>query len=244
MLADNSTIVPQSGRLNLGTHERFTSKLEIVGFIAEVLPQWRDESHLSDVEAETLLTGYLCDYLNSAARKSEVWSYVQFRTETRDETCGSRTIDLTVKPCASVFIIEGRRHSQFDALFPIECKRLPTPKGTERDEREYVINKFKTTGGIYRFKFGLHGAAHTFVAMIAYVQEQSCSHWKDQVNGWIKDLAEEPNSLWNESDILQLLSDDLETGISTLKSEHQRTSNLKKCELHHLWVKMRSPGLP
>ena len=109
---------------------------------------------------------------------------------------------------------------------------------TRRDEREYVITKFGTTGGIQRFKFGCHGAAHTFGAMIAYVQEQSFSHWLDQVNDWIRDLAAGSNSVWNNSDTLQLLNDNSETGISTLKSEHQRVGELEECKLRHLWTKM------
>lgn len=93
-------------------------------------------------------------------------------------------------------------------------------------------------GDYTRFKFGHHGAAHTFAAMIAYIQEQSCSHWLDQVNGWIKDLAAGPNSVWSDSDILQPLSDNLASKISTLKSEHRREGGLDRCELRHLWIEM------
>ena len=238
MLADSSNIVPQSGRLDPEVHCPSTVKLEIIDFMAEELPCWRDHPDRPTAQAETTLTDQLCDHLNSAARYSTTWSHIQFRTETIDETCGGRKIDLTVKPLAAAIIIEGRRHSQFDALFPIECKRLPTPNRHKRDEREYVTTKFATTGGIYRFKVGYYGAAHTFVAMIAYVQAQSFSHWLDQVNGWIRDLAAGPNSTWNNSDVLQLLSDNLETGISTLESEHQREGDLEGCELRHLWIRM------
>ncbi|MEA1991354.1 MAG: hypothetical protein U9N58_04040 [Thermodesulfobacteriota bacterium] len=238
MLADSVNIVPQSGRLDPDIHLPSTAKLEIVDFIVEELPRWRDHPDRPTAQAETILTEHLCDHLNSAAYYSTTWSHIQFRTETGNETRGGRKIDLTVKPRAATLIIKGRRHSQFDALFPIECKRLPTPKGTKRDEREYVITKFGTTGGIQRFKFGHHGAAHTFAAMIAYVQKQSFSHWLDQVNGWIRDLAAGQNLIWNNSDILQSLSDNLKTGISTLESEHQREGDLEGCELRHLWIRM------
>ena len=187
MLTDSFDIV-QSGRLDRDIHLPYTAKLELVCFIAEELPRWRDHPDRPTAHAETTLTEYLCDHLNSAAYYSTTWSHVQFRTETGDETRGGRKIDLTVKPRAATLIIEGRRHSQFDALFPIECKRLPTPTGKDRDEREYVTTEPGTTGGIQRFKFGYHGAAHTFAAMIAYVQEQSFSHWLCQVNCWIRDL--------------------------------------------------------
>jgi len=238
MLADSINTVPRPGRLDPEIHLPATAKLELVGFIAEELSRWRDHPDRPAAQAEPTLTEYLCDHLNSATYYSTTWSHIQFRTETTDETRGGRKIDLTVKPHAAVIIIQGRRHSQFDALFPIECKRLPTPKGPKRDEREYVISKFSTTGGIQRFKFGHHGAAHTFAAMVAYVQKQPFSHWLDQVNGWIRDLAAEPNSVWNDSDILQSLSENLETGISTLESEHQREGDLEGCELRHLWIRM------
>ena len=238
MLADSNNTVPPSGRLDPDIHLPSTAKLGIVEFIAEELPRWRDHPDRPIVNAETTLTELLCDHLNSAVHHSSVWSHIQFRTETGDETLGGRKIDLTVKPRAATFIIEGRRHTQFDALFPIECKRLPTPKAIDRDEREYVTTESGTTGGIQRFKFGYHGAAHTFAAMIAYVQEQPFSHWLYQVNCWIQDLAVGPNSAWNDSDVLQPLSDDLTTGISTLKSEHRREGGLDVCELRHLWIRM------
>lgn len=238
MLADSNDTVPQSGRLDPEIHRPFTVKLEIIDFIAEELPRWRDHPDRPTVEAETTLTEHLCDHLNGAVYKSSTWDHIQFRTETSDEAHGGRKIDLTVKPLAAVLIIEGRRHSQFDALFPIECKRLPTPKGKDRDEREYVTTGFGTTGGIQRFKLGYHGAAHTFAAMIAYIQKESCSHWLGQVNEWIRELAATSNSPWSDSDALQSLSDDPVTKVSMLRSEHRRVNGLGRCELHHLWISL------
>ena len=166
MLADNSNEV-QSGRLNPDIHLPSTAKLELVDFILQELPRWRDHPDRKVELAETKLTEHLCNHLNSATYYSTVWDHVQFQTETADEVRGGRKIDLTVKPRAAALIIEGRRHSQFDALFPIECKRLPTPDEKDRDEREYVITEPGTTGGIQRFKFGFHGSIHNFGAMIA-----------------------------------------------------------------------------
>jgi hypothetical protein len=237
MLTDSFNNI-QSGRLDPDIHLPFTAKLELVSFIAQKLSLWRDHPDRPTANAETTLTEQLCDYLNSAAYYSTTWSHVQFRTETGHETHGGRKIDLTVKPRAAVLVIENRWYTQFDALFPIECKRLPTPKGKDRDEREYVTTKFGTTGGIQRFKFGHHGATHTFAAMIAYVQEESFSHWLRQVNRWIHDLTVETNTAWSDSDILQLLDEDLVTGISILESRHQRNGGLEACKLRHIWIRM------
>ena len=207
-------------------------------FIAKELPRWRDHPDRPDKQAETTLTEHLCDHLNSATHYSENWSHIQFRTETGDETKAGRKIDFAAKPRAAVLIIEGRRHTQFDALFPIECKRLPTPREKDRDEREYVITEPGTTGGIQRFKFGHHGASHKFAAMIAFVQENDSSHWLAMVNGWINGLSIPPDSPWNQSDELQLSNHDPVARVSALKSRHQRNEAWGDCELQHLWIEM------
>jgi hypothetical protein len=237
MLAETTTTV-RSGGIDRDIHLPATAKRELVAFITGELPQWRDHPDRPDASAETDLTEYLCDHLNSAAYDSTAWSHVQFRTEIADEARGGRKIDLGAKPLSAALVIEGRRHSRFDVLFPIECKRLPTPTGKDRDEREYVITERGTTGGIQRFKLGCHGAAHTFAAMIAYVQKRSCAHWLERVNAWIHDLAEGADSVWSESDLLQSQSNDTARGICTHVSRHARSGGLAPCELQHLWVKM------
>ena len=237
MLAESFNDV-QSGRLNEEIHLPSTAKLELVEFIAQELPRWRDHPDRPDEHGETILTEHLCNHLNGAAYHSNEWSHVQFQTETGDETQGRRKIDLTVKPLGTVLFIENRRHSQFDALFPIECKRLPTPKEKSRDERAYVITEPGTTGGIQRFKFGHHGAAHKFAAMIGYVQEETVAHWLAQVNGWIRELSTDASSGWSDSDVLQPVSDVSTSRVCSLKSHHRRSGALGECELRHLWIEM------
>lgn len=237
MLTDEFNNI-QSGRLNPNIHLPDAAKLALVDFIADELPRWRDDSSRPTSHAETTLTEHLCDYLNSAVYYSDAWSHVQFRTETRDEKHGGRKIDLTVKPCAATLIIGNRRYSHYDSLFPIECKRLPTPHEKGRDEREYVTTEPGTTGGIQRFKFGYHGAEHSFGAMIAYVQEKSLSHWQGKVNCWIQELSTKPDSFWSHSDILHMLSDDTIMRLGKFKSNHERIGDLDDCVLHHLWIRM------
>ena len=236
MLAENPHQV-QSGRLAKDIHKPATHNLELVAFIASELPRWRNHPDRPDKENETALTEYLCGYLNGAANESTGWSHIQFQTETGDEAQGGRKIDLAVKPRGCALIIENRRSSQFQALFPIECKRLPTPKGKDRDEREYVFTKEGTTGGVQRFKFGHHGSKHNFAAMIGYVQEQDFAHWLTEINGWIRNLASETNSAWSDSDLLQQLNEDSTADVCALHSCHSRAS-LPECELRHLWIKM------
>lgn len=238
MLADSANIIPQSGQLDRNIHLPSTVKLELVCFIAEELPRWRDHPDRPAATGEAALTEYLCDHLNSAIHNSSTWSHIQFRTETADEARGGRKIDLAVKPRAATFIIEGRRHSQFESLFPIECKRLPTPIKNGRDEREYVTNEPGTTGGIQRFKFGYHGANHNFAAVIGYIQEQPLSHWLQEINQWVLELSMKTHALWCYTDTLEMLSEDTDTGIGRLKSMHTRSNNLDVLELQHLWIVM------
>jgi hypothetical protein len=193
MLAD-FPITAEAGRLEPEVQLPGTARHELIEFIADELPRWRDHPERKPKTSETVLTDQLCDHLNSAARTSMAWSWVQFRTEVSDEVRQGRKIDLAPKPCGAVLVIEGRRHTQFDTLLPIECKRLPTPEGKDRDEREYVVSATSSTGGVQRFKFGHHGADHRDAAMIAYVQEETFSYWLARVNGWIRGLSSESGS--------------------------------------------------
>jgi hypothetical protein len=235
MLADLPISI-QGGTLERGVLLPGTARYEILDFIADELPRWRDHPERKPETSETALTDQLCGHLNSAARKSLDW--IQFGREVPDEVERGRAIDLAPKPCGVVIIIEGRRHTQFDPLFPIECKRLPTPKGKDRDEREYVFTATGTTGGIQRFKFGHHGAAHRVAAMIAYVQDGTSAHWLAKVNGWIAALATETGSAWGDSDVLQRLTEDTKVGLCTLVSRHHRGGKLGEIELRHLWIRM------
>ena len=122
--------------------------------------------------------------------------------------------------------------------YPSNVSSLPTPKGKDRDEREYVISQYSTTGGIQRFKQGHHGAAHPLCAMIAYVQDNSRSHWSTTVSQWISDLAQSGQSGWSNSDVLQITSEDDDRQITMLSSTHTRSNGLPDIAMRHLWVQM------
>lgn len=156
-LADTHT---QLGKLAKDIHLPATSLYELLEFISYELPRWRDRIDRPNKTSESALTSQLCAHLNSAARHSNGWDFLQFRIEEPDEAYAGRKIDLIPAPSDATVWIEGRRHVDFDSLMPIECKRLPTPPGKDRDEREYVFNQNASTGGIQRFKDGHHGAVH------------------------------------------------------------------------------------
>lgn len=240
MLADSINNAHQSGTLVRGLHSSGTSLNELLNFIKDQLPSWRDRKDRHAATAENTLTSQLAAHLNGAARLSDGWDFLQFRTEVPDETEKGRSIDLVPSPCGDTVWVEGRRCTEFDTLMPIECKRLPTPKGNDRDEREYVVSQHSTTGGIQRFKDGLHGGAHTLGAMIGYIQTDSASTWFDRMGKWIDDLVASNQPGWAKEDRLNLEVDDDRAGVAVYSSCHKRKRNLEDISLRHVWVVMPS----
>jgi hypothetical protein len=155
-----------TGALEPEIHIAGEAKHVVLDFIAGELPAWRDRADRPSVKAEDKLTEQLCDHLNSSARHAAGIDRFRFHTEAADQTSPSRSIDLAIKPHGSVLIVDGRRNTIFDTILPIECKRLPTPQGSDRDPREYVYSAKKSTGGIQRFKEGNHAALHRLAGMI------------------------------------------------------------------------------
>src|SRR5438046_2627918 len=70
----------------------------LVDFIGGMLPAWRDDPARPRVTSETALTAQLCARLNSRARHSSGWDFLQFKREEPDEGDARRSIDLVVAP--------------------------------------------------------------------------------------------------------------------------------------------------
>jgi hypothetical protein len=236
MLADENEAGVQSGGLAAGLHRPATWLIALIDFIAEQLPVWRDRSDRPRVEGETLLTAQLCAHLNSAARKSPGWDVLQFRMEEPDTVKQSRRIDLAPAPAGEIIWIEGRRYSDFDLLLPIECKRLPTPAGGERDKREYLRASKGSMGGVQRFKAGHHGAAYTRGAMIGYVQAGGIASWIKRLDVWVRGLVRASVAGWTADDRLRLERHDFGRRLAILTSDHQREHGLPRITLRHLWI--------
>lgn len=238
MLANSLNTHAQVGTLDRDVHLKMASLYELLDFIADELPHWRDRSELKKITSETELTSKLCGHLNSAARRSTGWDFLQFRIEETDEQRKNRKIDLIASPCDATVWVDGRCCTDFDTLLPIECKRLPTPKGKKRDEREYVISQKSSTGGIQRFKAGHHGGNHTLAAMIAYVQDDTAAIWHDRITSWIEALSSTGNPEWTTRDFLRIESTNKEKGLSIYHSSHTRGSELPEIQLRHIWIAM------
>ena len=239
MLADFSDRHVQIGSLGKDVHLSAASLDELIDFIAGELPCWRDHPDRPEKTAETALTSQLCGHLNTVARHSAGWDMLQFRIEEPDEQKTGRKIDLIASPCGPTIWIDGRRCTQFDTLLPIECKRLPTPKDKNRDEREYVINRKATTGGIQRFKAGDHGAAHSRAAIIAYVQAETPQIWFDRLNAWITELDGSEHAGWSLQDLIRNESAAAKAGLTMYRSQHTRARGLSHIDIRHLWIAMK-----
>lgn len=238
MLADGSDDRTQAGSLDTGTHLPGEWLTSLVNFIGDVLPGWRDDPARPILAGETALTAQLCARLNGAARHTPGWDFLQFKREEPDEVRGGRSIDLAVAPSGTVLWIEGREYSEYRTLLPIECKRLPTPSGSDRDVREYLISRFSSTGGVQRFKAGHHGAAHSRAAMIGYVQAHDIAHWHSQLDAWIDGIVGEPVAGWSLDDKLAMITHNAVLRIASLKSNHYRQTGLNPIVIDHIWIEM------
>ncbi len=238
VLADGGEQQVQAGTLGAGVHlpgEWFGS---LIAFIASVLPDWRDDPARPAQSGETLLTAQLCAHLTSSARNTPGWDFLQFRREEPDETDRRRSIDLAVAPSGTVIWIEGRRYTEYQTLLPIECKRLPTPTGNDRDDREYLYSRFSTTGGIQRFKAGHHAALQCRAAMIGYVQDRDISVWIGQLDQWIDALKDTAIEGWSVADKLTMVEHQAALRIALLRSDHIRRDGLNRIRIDHLWIEM------
>lgn len=238
MLADKGQSRPLAG-LRDGLHQPAEQFCKLIAFVAKLLPEWRNDPKRSEAFAEDALSDQLCDYLNAKSRLQPSYDSFQFQRETRDDDSPSRNLDITAKPAGASIVVSGRTYSIYDIFLPIECKRLPTPNGETRDEREYLFDQHRSGGGgVQRFKLGHHGANHTVAAMIGYIQEHDIPHWSDKIAGWIGGLIAAPTPLWNMMDAIALEKHDKPQRLAILRSRNNRSNDLPDVDLHHIWIEM------
>ncbi len=227
------------GKITLGIKSR-TLQLAITSFIQQQLPFWRDDPDRPTEQSERKLNSQLYKFLNSQAREH----LPMFLFGYEEPQYRRRNVDLSVLPTENT-IIKARPYTIYDPVLVIECKRLPAPSPKER-EKEYVTGMKwdKISGGIQRFKLGLHGAKHDLAAMIGYIQDSS-NDWHSTINKWILELVENPigdGNAWHKNETLRMLEEDTIIGIAKYHSVHNRIGEVanNKIELYHLWVKMNS----
>lgn len=225
-------MIGSNGRITAGLTPN-AAAANIIGFVEASLPTWRDDPERSAAQSEPQLNSQLATFLNSTARTG----LPMFCFHHEELQGGHRSVDLSAHP-VSAGVIVGKSYSKYDAILIVECKRLPT---TPIDrEREYVSSPSgKTGGGIQRFKLGVHGASHTWAAMVGYIQKDLGHDWFARINDWIDDLANSTDPIWTSNDRLHSFLRDVVTRTSKAQSEHTRqNANSGSIELTHMWVEM------
>lgn len=228
-----------------GNIERITSgispdtlALKTIDFVRQQLPAWRDDPHRALEKSENKLHLQLCKFLDSQTRSS----FPMVRFDHEEYQASRRSIDLSASLVQTSYLKVGL-YTIYDPILVLEGKRLPAPS-SER-EKEYVTGTKPNirTGGIQRFKLGLHGARLNLSAMIGYVQDRSVRDWHDKINEWILELV--AGTLvdgcdWNADETLELLEEDVAKGVVRYRSVHTRTGIVESNEitLHHLWIAM------
>lgn len=116
----------------------------------------------------------------------------------------------------------------YTCIFFAEAKRLP--KYQSKSEDEYVVGESSTgnpSGGVQRYKLGLHGNYNLrHNGIIAYVENKSIDEWFSIINGRIAN--EYP------TDSLLIPTDFLNEYIST----HTYLSNEGAFCMHHFWINL------
>jgi hypothetical protein len=213
-----------------------TLVLKTMDFVLEQLPAWRDDPDRPNELSEPQLNQQLCKFLDSQARN--IFPMVRFDHEENEPN--RRRVDLAASPVEKG-VIGARPYTIYDHFLVFECKRLPAPS---RDRKmEYVTGgKKDRSGGIQRFKLGLHGAKLNLVAMIGYIQKLGIQDWHHEINNWILELSSgaiEDYCRWEETEKLQDFNENAKQGTSVCQSIHKRTGgSTYEVTIYHLWVIM------
>ena len=206
-------------------------------FILGQLPHWRDDPNRPADLSETHLNSSLCDFLDNCSRTD--FPMVRFKHE--EPQAKVHAVDLGVHGTEEITTVGTRSYTIYQPFLVVEAKRLPAP--SQDREKEYVIGADKATGGIQRFRLGLHGADVETAVMIGYVEAESLGYWHKTINEWIVGLgstASNGGCVWTGADVLGALAMDDELRTSSSVSHHQRPANCHSSTImvRHMWVIM------
>lgn len=228
-----------TGRITFGPDEDDGLVPRTLHFIREQLPAWRDDPRRPKKVAEKELNSSLCLFLMKSAKTH--LPMVSFQHETLQSA--GRTVDIGAHPTENDTTIGTRCFSIYEPFMVVECKRLPAP-GVKDRESEYVSgfhSNGSPTGGIQRYKLGLHGGQVQDAAMIGYVEKHDFSHWHGTINNWIAELTKSPSRdgcNWSNADQVGVLDQHVMTAVCD--SSHSRIGNVvtPMIQLRHIWVTM------
>ena len=181
----------------------------------------------SNITNETGITHELCSFFESKINEHPF--FFHHEDKAIPGSGHSPSVDFGVKTREPFGKFKPRQ-----TIFSIEANRLPIP-GTNR-EKEYVVSKSGKSGGIERFKKGIHGERLTHSAMFGYVQKENFEYWYKQVNIWINELIQDNSQeiRWNEKDKLSKTS--FNAKYARLVSNNKRIDD--SIVLYHFWLNL------
>lgn len=224
---DMAESIQKIGRPSLKLRDRLVQ--DVMNFVYQKLPGWRDDPQRTPVDAEKKLNEQLCTYLSVESRREE--KLYTFNSDVFQE--GERQVDFAAMPLKDL-ILAHTYSSIYKTITVIEAKRLPAPKKSR--EKEYLTGE-KFSGGIQRYKLMLHGAKHEVAGMIGYVQRDSLWFYYVKINEWIDELAKSNEDNWSVGEKLHQITIDSSIETSRAESNHVRKDG-SVIFLYHLWVKM------
>lgn len=202
MLGD-STSKSSSGLISLGL-EVDTSVLAVLNFLEKNLSNFTIKNKGLINHNEEGLTEKLIIYLE---RKRITEPFLFFNEKKEDNSYGgSPRVDIGVLSKSQTITVKDTTYGEDDAFFKIEAKRLSNLGKARRQEYligRYDDEKYRNTGGVERFKKGIHGRKLHYGGMIGYVQRESFEHWFSTINTWIDQLIVEKPKFWTTKDKLK-----------------------------------------
>lgn len=207
-----------------------------VTFIWDSLLPWRDDAEREYAEAEEDLNAQFQNFIQ--VRAGDLFSMVHFQHEQRQTE--RRRVDIAAKPTKAT-IINGMTYTKYQPFLVVEGKRLPAPSKARK--QEYVTGGVKQSGGIQRFKLGLHGKDHATAVLVGYIQKQDARHWYSQVNGWIGELAQSDPQQWDADEILTAFASADKGSRARAESNHPRSKphRIAPIQLFHFWIQCSNP---
>lgn len=127
------------------------------------------------------------------------------------------------------FHLNDEKHTR---IFFVEGKRLPKYKTKTKQEYTVGKNTFgNPSGGIERFKKGIHGAPNMISnnGLIAYIENESIKYWVKSVNDSIRDDFNIDETMIKKDGLINEFS-------SIHQFECKSISTTFK--LHHFWIEL------
>ena len=190
MLADDYPSVSE-GTIRGPAHD--ASILAVVAFVERHLTRFSEEYTGSTIKNEKGLTQHLVLLLNFYANTERYPFWFDREHMENPELGNSPQVDIGTIAKERSIVIESKAYSNKESFFSLEAKRLG--KLEKKREKEYLIGRFEkkkyiSSGGVERFKQGIHGGTLKYGAILAYVQIYDFSHWHKQINAWIEELIQ------------------------------------------------------